>query len=387
MELGLSESQKMLKKSARDFFGRGYPLARAKKIMREQAGHDPVLWREMAELGWLGLPFPEACGGSDASLLDLVILLEEMGRACVCSPYFSTVVMCGMTVAEAGSTAQKESILRRISSGDLIMAFAIREPGARHEAERIDSRALDVDGGFRLTGRKLFVNDAHHSHCILCAVRTGAASEIQESVTLFLVEAKAKGVSCVPSDTLTYETQCTVDFDDVSVDRSAGIGPLGKGWGHIQSALERAAVAKCAEMVGAAGAVLDMSAAYAKERVQFGKPIGSYQAIQHYCADMAVDLDASRLITYYAAWQLSQHLDGRMEVSMAKAWVNEACQRIAIQGHQIHGGIGFCDDHNLHLYFRKIRGGSLALGDTSFHNSEVANELVAGRPLFADMKL
>lgn len=377
----------MMKKSARDFFSRSYPLATAQKILREQGGHAPHLWREMAALGWLGLPLPEPYGGSGADLLDVVVLLEEMGRACLCGPYFSTVVLCALTIAEAGSETQKASLLPRIAGGDLIMALAAREPGARHEAEKTDTRALPAEGGFRLAGSKQLVSDAHLSQYLLCPARTGGALDTEDSVTLFLVETDSPGVSCHPSATLICETQSTVILDNVLVGRSGALGAPGHGRGPLQHTMDRGSVARCAEMVGAADAVLDMSVAYARERVQFGHPIGSYQAIQHYCADMAVDLDASRWMTGYAAWRLGRDLNSGMEVSMAKALVNEACQRIAIQGHQIHGGIGFCDDHPLHLYFRRIRGGSLALGDTSFHNGRVAAELVAGRPLFADMQL
>ncbi|MBM4462762.1 MAG: acyl-CoA dehydrogenase [Chloroflexi bacterium] len=377
MNLGLSEEQQMLQKSARDFFEKECPKSLVREMARSEAGHDPQLWQKMAGLGWMGLAFPDACGGSGGSFLDLVILLEEMGRACLPGPYFSTVVLCGLTIVDAGSEELKKTQLPLIARGERLMAFCLTEPSASYDAAAIAARATLQDGHYLVKGTKLFINDAHIADDLLCVARTSESHDTDQGITLFLMDARSPGIACTVLNTIGLDKQCEVVFNDVSVGNEAVLGNPGHGWPVVTRALERAAVGKCADMVGSAAAALEMSTSYARERVQFGRPIGSFQAIQHYCANMAVDVEASRIVTYYAAWRISEGLPCAMDVSIAKHWVNEACQRVTTLGHQIHGGLGFCDDHDMHLFHRRVRGSSLLLGDTTFHQKAIAGELLA----------
>jgi alkylation response protein AidB-like acyl-CoA dehydrogenase len=385
MDLRLSEEQQMLRKLARDFFEKECPKSLVRKMARDESGHDPELWQKMAGLGWMGLAFPEAYGGASGSFLDLVILLEEMGRACLPGPYFSTVVLCGLTILDVGSDELKQTQLPIIARGDRLMAFCLTEPSARYDAAAIAACAVSQDGHHLVKGTKLFVNDAHVADSLLCAARTSHAHDPDQGITLFLIDARSPGIVWTMINTIGFDKQCEVTFNDVRVGNGAILGKPGHGWSVVTRALERAAVGRCADMVGSATAALEMSTSYARERVQFGRPIGSFQAIQHYCANMAVDVEASRLITYQAAWRISRGLPSAMDVSIAKHWVNEACQRVTILGHQIHGGLGFCDDHDMHLFHRRTRAGSLLFGDTTFHQKAVARELLTEEVFFPEL--
>ena len=382
MDFRLSEQQQMLQKQARDFFEKECPKSLVRAIAKDKTGHHPGLWQKMSELGWIGLAFPEEYGGTGGSFLDLVILLEEMGRACLPGPYFSTVVLCGLTILDAGSKEQKKVLLPKIAVGDLIMAFALTEPSARYDASDMATRAVRENGHYVISGTKLFINDAHIADSMLCIAITSGAHDPRHDITLFLLDTKLHGIKCTPLSTLGLDKQCEVVFSDVGASKGSILGTEGQGWDIVTGTLQRATVGKCADMVGSATAALEMSVSYAKERVQFGRPIGSLQAIQHYCANMAVDVDASRLITYETAWRISQGLPSAMGVSITKNWVNEACQRVTILGQQIHGGIGFCEDHDMHLYYRRVRAGSLSLGDTASHQKVVARELLTEQAFF-----
>jgi len=376
MDLSLSEQQEMLRKTARDFFEKECPKSLVREMAEDERGYSPDLWHKMAGLGWMGLVFPAEYGGAGATFLDLAVLLEEMGRACLPGPFFSTVVLGGLTILAEGSEEQRQEFLTGIAKGELILAFALTEPSARYEASAIATRAVPQHDGYVIDGTKLFVNDAHIADYILCAARSKETGKPEEGITLFLVSAKSPGIECTPLRTMAFDKQCEVVFNNVKVAKESILGKVNQGWHVVERTLQQAAVARCADMVGSARSAFQMSVDYAKERVQFGRPIGSFQAIQHHCANMLVDIDGSTLITYEAAWRLSQDLPSTMLVSMCKAWVGEACQRVTLLGHQIHGGIGFCQDHDMHLFHRRVRAGALMLGDTAFHQGVVARELL-----------
>lgn len=376
MDLSFTEDQEMLRSVARDFLERECPKSLVKEMDEDEKGYTPDLWRKMAELGWMGLVFPEKYGGVDGSFLDLVILLEEMGRACLPGPFFSTVVLCGLTILAAGSEEQKQELLTGIAKGELVLAFALTEPCARYEASAIATRAVPEDDSYVINGRKLFVNDAHIADYILCVAKTKDTAKPEEGITLFLVDAKSPGIDCTLLKTLACDKQCEVVFNNVRVEKKNILGKVNQGWGVLEMTLQQATAAKCAEMVGSARAAFEMSVSYAKERVQFNRPIGSFQAVQHHCANMAVDIDGSTFITYEAAWSISHGLPSTMLVSIAKAWVSEACQRVTLLGHQIHGGYSFCRDHDMHLFHRAVRAGALMFGDTISHGKTIARELL-----------
>lgn len=375
MDLGFSEEQEMLRKTARDFLQTECPTTLVKEMADDEKGYTPELWAKMAELGWMGLALPEEYDGMGMSFLDLSVLLEEMGRACLPGPFFSTVVLGGFTIIEAGNEEQKKDLLPKIATGEVILAMALTEPSASYDPASVMVKAVSDKDDYVISGTKLFVENAHIADYMVCVTRTKDGSSAEDGITLFLVDGKSPGISTTVLKTIAGDKQCEVIFDNVRVPKKNMLGELDKGWPVVAKMLEMAAVAKCAEMVGGAQAALDMSVAYAKERIQFGRPIGSFQAIQHHCANMVTDVDGSRFITYQAAWKVSEGLPATMEVSMAKAWVSEAYRRVTQLGHQIHGGIGFCMDHDMPLYFKEAKAAESTFGNADWHREIVAQQL------------
>ena len=372
MDLGLDEAQQMLRNSARAFLEAECPDTYVREMERDPRGYTPELWQKMAEQGWLGLIVPERYGGVGLSFLDLSILLEEMGRAMLPGPFFSTVVMAGMAVLDAGSEEQKQEILPRIADGQLIMTMALTEPSARWDAKGVETAAESGGDGFLISGTKLFVPDAGGADYLVIAARTGDA---EEDISLFLVPRESDGVSLTPLKTIAQDKQFEVFLEGVKVPSSALLGELNEGWRTLEKVLQWGAVGKCAEMVGGSQQVLDMTVEYAQQRVQFGRPIGSFQAVQHHCANMATDVEGTRYITYQAAWRLSEGLPSETEVATAKAWVSEAYRRVCALGHQCHGAIGFTKEHNMQLYSRRAKAAELAFGDADLHLEKVADAI------------
>ena len=375
MDLGLSEEQEMLKTSARDFLQRECPKKLVKQLDESDEGYSPELWRKMAQLGWLGLLFPEEYGGSGGSFLDLVVLLEEMGYNILPGPFFSTVVLGGSPILAAGNEEQKKELLPNIANGEAILTLALPEPSVRYDAAAVKATADARNGEYVINGTKLFVPDANVADFLLVVARTRETANPEGGITVFLVDAKSPGLRTTLLKTLARDKQCEVVFEDVSVPKENILGELDRGWPIVQDILQKATVAKCAEMVGGAQAALDMAVAYAKERVQFNRPIGSFQAIQHYCANMVSDVDGSRFVTYKAAWKVSEGLPATMDVAVAKAWTSGAYGRVTLLAHQIFGAIGFTMDHDLHLYYRRAKASEMMFGDGAYHRAIVAREL------------
>ena len=373
MDLGLNETQQMLKNSAREFLQAECPDTYVRAMEEDQRGYTPDMWQKIAEQGWLGLIFPEEYGGVGLTYLDLSVLLEEMGRALLPGPFFSTIVMGGMAIMDAGTDEQKRRLLPQICDGQHIVTLALTEPSARWDAAGIQTTAAqNADGSWTLNGTKLFVPNAHVADTYIIAARTGDA---ERDITLFFVPGDADGVTQTLLKTIASDRQSEITLDGVSLPAEAALGEVNKGWDTVEKVLAWGAIGKCAEMVGGAEQVLEMTVEYAKQRTQFGRPIGSFQAIQHHCANMATDVEGSRYITYQAAWLLSEGEAAAQEVAMAKAWVSDAYRRICALGHQCHGAIGFTKEHNMQLYSRRAKAAELAFGDTDFHLETVADGL------------
>jgi len=375
MDFALNEEQEMLRKMSRDFLENECPKTLVREMEEDEKGYSPELWKKMAELGWMGLVFPEEYGGEGMNFLDLTVLIEELGRALVPGPYLSTVVYCGLSILAAGTDEQKREFLPKIAKGDLTLSLALTEPSATWDAAGVTVAAVPEGVDFVISGTKLFISDAHVADYLLCVARTKESGDKEDGITLFLVDAKSPGISCTPLKTIASDRQFEVVFDKVRVPRKNMLGEPDRGWAVIKEMLPQAMLAQCALMVGGAQQVLEMTVNYAKERVQFGRPIGSFQAIQHKCADMAIDVDGCRFITYQAAWKLSEGLPCALEVSMAKAWVSEAYRRTCVEGHQIHGGIGFIKDHDMQLYYRRAKASELMFGDADYHRELVAQQI------------
>lgn len=375
MDFGLTDEQEMLKRSAHDFLQKECPKKLARELDESEAGYSPEMWRKMADLGWMGFAFPSEYGGGDGSFLDLAVLLEAMGYNVLPGPFFSAVVLGGLAVLAGGTEDQKKDLLPRLAAGKLILTLALTESTARYDAASVQTTATEGEGGYVINGAKLFVPDAHIADCLLCVARTKKTRRPENGLTIFVVDAKAAGVRSTLLKTLARNKQCQVVFDNVLVPKESIIGKLNQGWRVIEGVLEKAKVAKCAEMVGGAQASLDMAVAYAKERVQFNRPIGSFQAIQHYCASMVSDVDGSRFVTYKAAWKVSEGLPAAMDVAIAKAWTGEAYGRVTLLAHQIFGAVGFTMDHDMHLYYRRAKAGDIMFGDSATQRAIVAKHL------------
>lgn len=369
MELGLSEQQEMLQRAARDFLTRECPKKHVRDMEEDELGYSPEVWNKMAELGWMGLILPEEYGGIGSDFLDLTILIEEMGRALLPSPFVHTVAYCSLPILYYGTEEQKREFLPRIAEGSFIMTLAFSEPSGRFDEASIETQATQANNDYVISGTKLFVPDAHVADWLLCVART------DKGITLFLINAKSPGMSCTLLRTLASDKQCEVILDKVKAPAKNILGEVGKGWQIVERIKEWGSVAQCALISGCLQQVLEMSVDYAKQRVQFDAPIGSFQAIQHKCADMATDVDGAKFITYEAAWKLSKNLPATTEISMAKAWASDASRRVCIQGHQIHGGMGITKDHDMQLYFRRAKAMELAFGDGDLHREIVAREL------------
>ena len=372
MKLTLTEEQEMLKKTARDFLADKCSKTFVKQMEESETGYSRELWQEMAELGWMGLAFPEKYGGGDMNFLDLAMLLEEMGRACLPGPFFSTVILGGLPILDVGSEEQKQEYLPKLIRGEKIFTLALTEPGYQnYDASSVTVEATPNDGNYIINGTKLFVPDAHIADYLLCVART----KPENGITIFLADTKNPRINCTILKTIAGDKLCEVVFDQMPVPKANILGQLNQGWSAVQKIIERAAVGKCCEMVGNIQRVLEMTVDYAKERKQFDHPIGSLQIIQHYCADMATDIDGARFSTYQAAWMLSEGLPCTKEVAIAKAWIGEASQRVVALAHQIHGAIGVTIEHDLHFYTRRAKAAELAFGDANFYREMVAREM------------
>lgn len=372
MKLTLTEEQEMLKKTARDFLADKCSKKFVKQMEESETGYSRELWQEMAELGWMGLAFPEKYGGGGMNFLDLAVLLEEMGRACLPSPFFSTVVLGGLPILDLGNEEQKQEYLPKLIRGEKIFTLALTEPGYHHyDASSVTVTATPDGGKYTIKGTKLFVPDAHIADYLLCVAKTKPKGEI----AIFLTDAKSPTINYTVLKTIAGDKLCEVVFDQTPVPEDNILGQLDQGWSAVQKIIERAAVGKCCEMVGNIQRVLEMTVDYAKARKQFDHPIGSLQIIQHYCADMATDIDGARFSTYQAAWMLSEGLPCTKEVAIAKAWTSQASQRVVALAHQIHGAIGVTIEHDLHYYTRRAKAAELAFGDANFYQEVVAKEM------------
>jgi alkylation response protein AidB-like acyl-CoA dehydrogenase len=374
MNFGFNDEQELLRSTARKFFDNECPSTTVRALMEDSSGMTPELWKKLAEQGWLGLIAPEEHGGMALGIVDLVVLLEEMGRAVVPGPFFSTVLLGGLALLEAGSDAQKKAWLPKICSGEARATLAWMEPSAEMGAAGITLQAAAKGSGFTLSGTKLFVHDAHTADVIVVAARTASGQDPEEGISLFLVPTGTPGLAVTLLPTMDQTRKlCEVTLTNVSLGGDAIMGAPGAGWKPLARVIERATVGLCAEMCGGAQKVLDMTVEYAKIRQAFGRPIGSYQGVKHRAADMLVDVENSKSITYYAAWAMDEGVpEGPLAVSMAKAYVSDAYRRVSGAGIQLHGGIGFTWEHDLHLYFKRAKGSEFTFGDATWHRERVA---------------
>jgi alkylation response protein AidB-like acyl-CoA dehydrogenase len=371
VDFGFSDEQEMLRQSARSVLEKECPSTLVRRLMEEERGFDPALWKKMAELGWMGLVLPEEYGGSGLNYVDLVLVLEEMGRVVLPSPFIPTMLFAE-ALKRAGSDAQKRMLLPKIANGDLLATLAWLEPSASWEAGAITLAARSHGPDFILDGVKLFVNDGHIADCLLVAARTSGSGK--DGIILFALESKRAGIKIAPLKTMDQTRKLAeIKFSGVKATRADLIGEAGNGWKILSDVIDRGKVMLAAEMVGGAQKVLDMTVEYAKLRVQFGRPIGSFQAVQHKCANMMIDVEGAKSAVYYAAWAVSNDVpDASVAAAVAKAAASDAYRRVSAEGIQLHGGIGFTWDHDLHLYFKRAKSSEFTFGDATYNRELIA---------------
>jgi alkylation response protein AidB-like acyl-CoA dehydrogenase len=375
MDFTFSEEQEMLRKSARDFLADKCPKSYVRQMAADEKGYSPVLWQEMAGLGWMGLIIPDLYGGFGMEFTDLAVLLEEMGRACLPGPFFATVVLGALTILKNGSDKQKASYLPQIAAGKMLMTMALNEADGLYEAGSIATTAFAERDDYIINGAKLFVPYAHVADYVLCAARTGNEKDDNKNITVFIVPAKEKGIKCTPLQTISGDKLCAVTFDNVTVEKDSVLGGVGEGWPIMEKTMERAAAAVSCDTVGVLQKVLEMTLDYTKERKQFGKPIGAFQVMQQYMADMVTNVDGLRFVSYQAAWRISEGLPATRETAIAKAWSAESYEWCITKAHQIFGAVGVTDDHDLHFYTTRGKAAQLSYANVDFWREKVAEKM------------
>ncbi len=370
MDMGFTSEQEILRKSVAEFLSKECPYERVKELEESQEGYSAKLWKKIAELGWLEMILPEEYGGFGDPFTNIVIILEEIGKAAFPSPFFSTIIQCGLIILEGGSDEQKRSLLGQIAEGNLIMALARYEEDASYLKSGINIQAVGSGNGYILNGTKMFVNDANIAQKLIVAARTE-----DSGITLFLVDTKDPGIVISKIPTIAMDNSCEVVFKDVSISGENTIGKSGMGWEILEKVSEKAAVAKSAEMIGGCKAAIDMTAGYAKKRIQYGKPIGGFQIIQHYMANMLLGYDTSFNYLYKVAWMIDEGMPCAREASALKAQVNEQYKFITERSVQIHGGVGTTREFNPGLFYRRAKAFEYAEGDTDHHYEKVAQGL------------
>ena len=372
MDLGLTEEQGMLRDFARDFLEKECSEAYVRDMEEDATGYLPEVWNKMAEQGWMGLMVPEQYGGAGMGFLDLMVLIEEFGRAIVPGPFITNSVST-IALLEAASEAQKQSLLPSLASGGKVWTLAFTEPSARFDADGVQLSARRDGDVYVLDGTKLFIRDSHVADNMVVVARTG---EGDGGISMFWVDARSPGITHEPITTIASDKQNAVKFDNVRVPADQMLGREGEAWPTFQRIARQATVLESIYLVGLSQQAFDITLDYTKEREQFGVKIATFQALQHMAADMITDVDSSRFITYQAAWSVA---DGEPEaeenVHIAKAWTSEASRRVVARAQEMHGGIGFTKDYKIQLFFRRQKAAELAWGDAEYHRELVGQAI------------
>jgi alkylation response protein AidB-like acyl-CoA dehydrogenase len=374
VNFAFSEEQEELRQTVRRFLEDKSPESEVRRLMETTEGYDEAVWKQMGqELGLQGIAVPEEYGGQGFTFIELGIVLEEMGRLLLCAPYFSSAVLATNAILNVASEEQKQQLLPEIASGEKIATLAFTEASGRWDAEGITLEAAEGKGGWTVSGEKMFVLDGHTADVIVVVARTPGSSGT-DGLTFFSIAADADGLHRTALSTMDQtRKQAKLELKGV---KAEPLGEVGQGWPALSKTLDQASVALANEMVGGAQFVLDMSVQYAKDRVQFGRPIGSFQAIKHKCADMLLEVESSKSAAYYSSWAAAEDNDELPVVApLAKAYVSDAYFHCAAENIQIHGGIGFTWEHPAHLYFKRAKSSEIYLGDATYHRELLAQRI------------
>jgi alkylation response protein AidB-like acyl-CoA dehydrogenase len=375
MDVLLNDEEELLKSNAREFLQAECSPELVRAMETDELGYPTALWKTMAELGWLGLALPEQYGGQALPLTHLGIFLGEIGRAIAPVPLHSTIVTA-LTIAADGSQSQRENVLPRVINGDVVLAWALTEEDPRLIPEAIHAEAVLRGSDLVLTGTKMFVENFHAAAQCLVVCRTAAPLAANEGISLLLVDTDAAGITATPLVTIARDKQSRVSFDKVRVPRANLIGELNQGWPIVSRMLDRATALLCTQLAGTVRRQAEMAIEYAKFRVAFGKPIGTFQSIAHACADMIIWIDGAELLSYEALWRMDKGLPATIEASQAKAFCNDRLMVASYLANQIHGGIAFMREFDLSLWFRRAVAGTMKLGTSFEHRARVAAALL-----------
>jgi alkylation response protein AidB-like acyl-CoA dehydrogenase len=376
-----SEEQQELRSTAARFLEEKSSSETVRKLMESDTGFDEATWKQMTELGWTGMAIPEEYGGLGFGFVELTVLMEEMGKRLLPSPFLSSVILGANAILNAGTEEQRKELLPGIADGTTRATLAFVEPSGKWELEGIElaateltsmpetHAALEKSGSWTLSGDKSYVLDGHTATLLVVAARSAP-----DEISLFTVDPDAKGVTRTRLETLDMtRKQAKISFANTP---ARLLGERGKGADALRRTLDQAAAVLSSEMVGGAQACLDASTSYAKERYQFGRPIGSFQAIKHKCANMLMEVEMARSAAYYAGWAAAEDPEElSLASSLAKAYCSDAYFHAAAENIQIHGGIGFTWEHDAHLYFRRAKSSEIYLGDATYHRELVAQKL------------
>ncbi len=379
MDIALDQDQMMLRETAISFAQNALPAGRIRELETIEPGFDAGVWKEMAQMGWVGAAFPEAYGGAETGWLELALVVEALGQGAIPSPLFSTVIEAGFTLLDAGADRQKQEWLPRIAAGEAVMTVALMEANGGLRPQDVRTRIIRSGNGFRLDGTKAFVRDAGSADAIICVARSG---ESPQDLTLAIVPKSSRGLELRRMPAAGGEVLWEVQFAGVEIDADAIVGESSGAWPGAARLLLRGAALKSAELVGIGQASLDLTVSYAKERIQFGKPIGSFQGVQHHAAEMYRDLEISRLLSWQASSALADGLSGEREVAMAKAKASQCIPALTRTAHQIHGAIAYYRDYPLELYYHRALAAQAAYGDAAYHRRALASLLTSSISAF-----
>ena len=377
MQFELTETQQTLKNTVRKFLAAECPMAKVRQLMETDTAFDAALWQKIAEQGWTGMLIPEQYGGFGMGMVEMAATLEEMGRALLPGPFFSTVLMAGALIESAGNENQRHKYLGPIARGEAKITVAFLEDPPAPSPDAVRMKARTGAGGYLLDGKKLFVPDAGVADYVVVVVR------LEEELALLVVPAKAGGLSISPMSSIDLTRKiCEVNFSGVKVASEDMLAAGASALAALGRARAIATTGLVAEMTGGMQRLLDITVDYAKTRKQFGRPIGQFQAVQHQCADMLLYSESSRSAAYYAAYAIQEGTpDAQLAVSVAKAYASEAYRETGNRAIQVHGGMGFTWENDAHLFYRRAKVSEQMFGDAIYHREQIAKLVVDKRPV------